>query len=241
MHGHGYATLAVAEALGMYGVSKQTGTQAFLQASEAVREAIRLLENTQSRDGGWYYEPEPGSGHENSITITVLQAMRSARTAGVEVSTETIERALDYVLKTQNRDGSFSYALRDPRTSPALTAAAIATLHAFGKYEETRVQEAIDRGMLYLQRYDFDVDAQWYWYNAFYTAQALWFDKSRRRFDDWYRSESEKIVRLQDRGSGAWSDIGPSSRFENYGNAYATAFACLILQIPYEYLPILQR
>lgn len=240
MHGHGYATLAAAEAMGMYGVSAQSGTATFKHLREAVKAAIALLENTQSREGGWYYEPEPGSGHEGSITITALQAMRSARTAGVHVNVDVIQRALEYVLLSQNKDGSFSYALRDRRTSAALTAAAVATLHAFGIHEE-RVRNAIRNGMDYLRRYEYEIDDQWYWYNAFYTAQALWFDDDPRLFESEFRRLRENILARQDPSTGAWADVLPTSNFPDYGSAYATAFACLILQMPYGYLPILQR
>lgn len=240
MHGHGYATLAAAEAMGMYGISRQSGTETFKRLEEAVRSSVALLENTQSREGGWYYEPEPGSGHEGSITITALQAMRSARTAGVHVNVDVIRRALDYVLLSQNKDGSFSYALRDRRTSAALTAAAVATLHAFGIHED-RVQTAIKNGMDYLRRYDYEIDEQWYWYNAFYTAQALWFDLDPRLFESEFRRLRENILSRQDPATGAWADVLPTSNFPDYGSAYATAFACLILQMPYGYLPIMQR
>jgi len=241
MHGHGYATLAAAEALGMYGVSRQTGTAGTERLREAVEGAVALVENTQSREGGWYYEPEPGSGHEGSITITILQALRSARTAGIEVNRQAIDRALDYVIKSQNPDGSFSYALRDRRTSAALTAAAVATLHAFGLYDNHKVEQAIKNGMDYLERHQFEVDEQWFFYNAFYTAQALWFDPTTQRFDDWYREMRADLLASQDSVSGAWADVRPTANFPDYGRAYATAFACLILQMPYGYLPILQR
>ena len=105
-----------------------------------------------------------------------LQALRSARGAGIDVNVDVVERALEYVRLSQNGDGSFSYALRDRRSSPGLTAAAVATLHAFGKYGQQDVEDSIQRGMDYLARYDYQVEEQLYWYNAFYMAQALWFD-----------------------------------------------------------------
>ena len=51
-------------------------------------------------------------------------------------------------------------------------------------------------------------------------------------WDDWHRKVWSDMLRLQ-HPSGYWRDL--------VGRNYGTAMACVILQIPFEYLPIFER
>jgi hypothetical protein len=52
---------------------------------------------------------------------------------------------------------------------------------------------------------------------------------------DWYPAVRDQLIRHGDRmTSGCWVD-------HRFSNDYATAMACIILQIPNNYLPILQK
>ena len=50
---------------------------------------------------------------------------------------------------------------------------------------------------------------------------------------EWYFPKVRDDLIESQQGNGAWSD--------NVGEAFATAMACVILEIPYNYLPIFQR
>src|SRR5207302_2056286 len=83
MHGHGYATLALATACGNLGPRRADAIRAEIDAglpprdlpfSDKVRwaleKAVRLTESAQDPDqGGWMYDPYP-NGHEGSMTVT---------------------------------------------------------------------------------------------------------------------------------------------------------------------------
>ena len=67
-----------------------------------------------------------------------------------------------------------------------------------------------------------------------YAAQAYYVYRDQRLWQEWHR----KIVRdLENRQSMI------SGHFEGgqYGRVYATAMSCLVLQIPFQYLPIFQK
>jgi hypothetical protein len=52
---------------------------------------------------------------------------------------------------------------------------------------------------------------------------------------DWFPAiRDELLVRNRFRNDGSWSD-------STVGSDYATAMACIILQIPNNYLPIMQK
>src|SRR5207249_2020214 len=99
MYGHGFATLFLGEVYGM------TGDE---QVKEKLQRAVRLIEQTQNREGGWRYQPVP---YDADISVTICQVMglRAARDAGIKVDKATIDKAIEYVKACRNADGGFSY------------------------------------------------------------------------------------------------------------------------------------
>jgi hypothetical protein len=56
-----------------------------------------------------------------------------------------------------------------------------------------------------------------------------------RHWADWFPAIRDELLgRLRGVQGGVWND-------GQHGAAYATAMACIILQLPNNYLPILQR
>ena len=226
-HGHGYATLVLAEAYGMSSGSERIRT--------ALMAAVERIEESQGAEGGWFYQPRPTSDHEGSVTICLVQALRAARDAGVQVDSEVIRRAEDYVRRLQQENGLFSYTLGDPtRTSVALTAAGISTLNATGRYDDRVIQDGIDAIWAGLSlRAERGKPADFPEYERLYVAQAFWQLSDTSHFTRWFGDERERVLRTQG-ADGSWK----GSRF---GSAYMTAVNCLILSLPDAVLPIFQR
>jgi len=236
-HGHGFATLALAEA---FAVSMETTRGARMR--EALDLAVGCIERSQGLEGGWYYEPVRGIFHEGSVTITLVQALRSAKGAGIRVDGEVIAKAVDYVQRSQREDGAFRYAIGKDQVSVALTAAAISTLNATGTYHGPAIAQGYD----YIQRElraleepqkkpdPFDIARMEHrYYERLYLAQALWQHADRSVFLEWAREERKKVLREQ-RRDGSWGD-------SPYGDSYATAVNVLFLALPDQLLPIFQR
>ncbi|MBL8863752.1 MAG: hypothetical protein JNK02_17315 [Planctomycetes bacterium] len=233
MHGHGFATLALAQA-----ATASPHTPRGARLREALVLSVRCIEHSQGVEGGWDYEPRKGLAHENSITITAVQALRAAKEAGVEVERAVITRAVDYVSRTQKPDGSFRYALGDPLATVALTAAAIATFQMTGTYEGRAVSEGYDflarrlalREAGPVGEGDAVICPH---YERFYLAQAMWQHLDATRWEAWWQSEAPRVLGAQ-RADGSWSDA-------RFGDVYATAMNCLVLAVPEGLLPIFQR
>ena len=231
MHGQGYALLALTQAYGMAGMKKEEQEA----GRQAIVRAIDLIERTQGTVGGWYYDPETSEMHEGSITVCMVQALRSARDAGFAVDGEVIRRAEGYLARSQDEEtGRFHYAINDPKTSWALTAAALSTLNALGTYDG----ESVELGVQALRTSDpfLGVGEREFFedYGALYAAQAYWHYRDPRVFREWWAAfvtSSEKRQGVDD------------GRFSNgrYGDVYATAIVSLTLQVPLGYLPIFQR
>lgn len=227
MHGHGYATLALAEVYGM--------AQPSQRLERALLAAVRLIERSQGSEGGWEYEPRAIANHEGSVTICLVQALRAARNAGVRVDADVIEQAEDYVVRLQKPDGTFRYTLQSEDSSVALTAAAVSTLNMAGRYDDAVVKSAIDAvwSGLALAAEDPQHRSRFPFYERLHLAQAFWQLTDDTHFERWFAEERARVLRQQ-RKDGSWEN-------RRFGDCYATAVNCLVLAIPEGVLPIFQR
>lgn len=246
MHGHGLAVLAFTQA---YTLSPRAPRGKRLAA--AIELGVARIQAAQGRDGGWYYEPKPYELTEGSVTVCLLWALRGARNAGFEVDITVIDRALAYVETLQEESGGFIYAPHEPKSSIALTAACLSTMHALGIYEGTQV----DDGYGYLWRELANRGrgqgpggggggSAFPYYERWYLAQAYWQHRDERIFRDWATHEWPRIIREQ-RPDGSWADAryeAGGKRIEGrYGAPYATAVNLLVLSVPEGLLPAFQR
>ncbi len=232
MHGHGFATLALTQA---YCMSPKTARGE--RTARVLRAAVDRIEKSQGLEGGWYYEPQVEILHENSVTICLVQALRGAFNAGVQVDSKVIARAVEYVRKCQNPDGSFRYGL-DPKekSTVGLTAASVATLDAMGQYQSQEVERAVQflwRALEERAESKQVSDAQFPYYERLYVAEALWQHKDARLFQRWAATEVASLLAAQ-ASDGSWSDT-------QFGPCYATATNCIVLALPLAQLPIFQR
>lgn len=232
MHGHGFATLAMAEA---YAISPRSALGRRL--ARALELAVAAIERSQGTEGGWYYFPERGLQHEGSVTITLVQALRAARNAGVRVDPGVIERAVRYVERLQDEEGAFRYALGRDETSIALTAAGISTLNAAGVYRGREVLSGYDWLLRGLEARRADglapSDRDFPCYERLYVAQALFQHPDERLFERWFAEERRHLLETRE-ADGSWTH-------SVYGPAYATAVNALVLALPDGLLPIFQR
>jgi len=249
MHGQGYASLALATALG---AADQQRAQ---EMRAALVKAVRCMESSQTATGGYGYDPTPTSNHEGSVTVCVAQALRAARDCGLLVSEKTVKSGLSYLHRSQNRsiapdgsdapgDGGFRYSESHKNHSYALTAAAISSFFLFGKYKDD-ADRTIERGLKYMLRQleRGEADGDWYYYGHFYGAWAFWQKdggdwSATSWWGRWARRVIPELIELKQQSDGSWNDSG--GRYY-YGPVLATAFAVLTLAIPDEALPIFQR
>ncbi len=221
MYGHGFATLYLAE---VYGMTDRDDLR------EALARAVNIIVKSQNSEGGWRYQPQPLDA-DLSVTICQIMALRAARNAGIEVPNETVDACIEYVRKCQNPDGGFSYMLNQRSSMFPRSAAGVVALYSAGIYEGPE----IERGLGYLDRFQprpGQVSNQsHYYYGQYYGAQAMW-HAGGNRWQTWYTGIRDSLLATQGAG-GAWSDgVAPE---------YATAMACIILQLPNNVLPIFQR
>jgi hypothetical protein len=222
MYGHGFATLFLAEAYGMSLHSDQND-----KLGDKLRAAVRLIITTQNDQGGWRYQPVK-SDADLSITICQIMALRAARDAGLHVPNETRARCIDYVKKSHTPDGGFAYTLGGGRGgSFALAAAGIVALNSAGIYDGKEVESAL--AYCWRQKPTGTINGGYFFYSHYYAAQAMW-HAGGTYWSGWYPAIRDVLVRNQG-GGGLWMDPGA-------GEELGTAMGLIILQLPYNYVPV---
>lgn len=258
IHGHGFTLSFLSQAYGH--------TRRDRDVRRALERGVQCLEEGQTKEGGWGYVPSDLTWDENSTTVCCLQGLRDSQNAGIAVKKTVMQAAMGYLEKMSERktfrdsEGkvrnayTFKYSLDTPASdhSYALTAACCSCLNHLGVYsaaaswDSRKLGEILDGGMVWLryriedfiQRYRTGgggLDSYHFYYANFYAAQACWQYADVTYFETYFPLLRDVV--LADRrtsGTRGW-------RHNSYGPAYGTAFALLILQVPYQYLPAFQR
>lgn len=228
MYGHGFGTLFLCE---LYGMVPNSTLQ--LKLKNTIERAVNLIIQCQNSEGGWRYEPVKQQA-DSSATICQIMALRSARNAGFYVPGEVAKQCEDYVRSCQTLDGGFSYFSGQGPSAFPRSAAGLVALYCAGVYSG----KEIDRALKYLIKFKPTQDsrismANHYFYGHYYAAQAMW-TAGPAYWNEWYPAISRELLMLRRTSAGAWID-------PTICNHYATAMACIILQLPNNYLPILQK
>lgn len=245
MYSHAFATLFLAEVYGMTGRA---------DVRSSLQKAVNMIVDSQNHEGGWRYKP---FARESDMSITVCQVMglRAARNVGITVPSRTIMNAENYVRQSAVHDGgprrrsyspawleeggAFRYQLGShSRATFPLTAAGVTTLYAAGIYDDDLIRRAFDymdaQLATFNDHYGSGFGGHYFFYYGHYYAVQAYYIAGGRAFDSYFRSMSRTLLDMQ-QADGSWPcRTGP-------GEAFSTAVATLILQIPFQYLPIFQR
>lgn len=233
MYGHAFATLFLAQVHGMASDPR---------LESALERATQWIVDCQNAQGGWRYNPFTTEA-DLSVTVCQLQALRAARNIGIHVPRSTIDRAIAYVMRARTPAGParglFYYKTKGRRARIknrryAINAAALTSLLSAGVHDHevfAPVLGFLDREYAFVSSHY--GSHYYFWYGNYYASQA-WFHAGDTWFVPFHRRIVADLLARQEE-DGRWrNDVGP-------GDVLATAVACLILQIPYQYLPIFQR
>lgn len=233
MYSHAFATSFLAEVHGMAGTSS---------GKLVLERAVNLIVDSQNQHGGWRYNPFDRET-DLSVTVCQVQALRAARNIGIRVPAETIDRAVDYVAKSRvpagRHAGLFYYKIHgrgayDKPSEFAINAAALTALTSAGVHDED-LAEPVLRFLFddYPAVAGYHGDHYFFWYGNYYAAQAF-YQHGGPALRAYYSRLAADLLAGQ-RQDGSWENrTGP-------GHDWSTAVACILLQMPRQYLPIFQR
>lgn len=222
MYGHGFATLFLSE---MYGMSKEPETEEKVGAK--LRQAVQLTCRCQNNAGGWRYQPVKDDA-DLSITISQIMGLRAARDAGIQVPDEVRTKCIEYVKKSQNADGGFRYQHTGGNSTFPLTGAGIVSLYSAGIYDGESIEKALTWLMKYMPGRSAG-NTGYFFYGQYYAVQAMW-HAGGEYWTKWYPAIRDVLLSRQ-AADGSWPDNEVCPEF-------GTAMACIILQMPNNFLPV---
>jgi hypothetical protein len=202
---------------------------------KAVAVVLKAQRVTGTHRGGWRYRVEHVNGSDISVTGWQLLALRAAKNLGCDVPPESIDRAVEYILRCRDAaTGGFCYYPGGMLTIPC-TGTSILGLEICGK-ERHGTEEARRAGAFLLKH-----PPQWgqshFFYSVYYCSQATF--QLGDNYWSFYRPQLHKVLLRNQSDNGCWYGVdGDSSR---YGANYCTAMGVLALTVEYRYLPIYQR
>lgn len=256
IHGHGYCMFFLSQVYGHSSKDKEIAT--------ALSRGVRCLRGGQTRHGGWGYVPDSTQFDEGSTTVCCLQALRTSAAVGIQVPQEMIANAVGYLdlSKAERnfqigdqaiRGYTFKYSVASAASSNswALAAACVACLNNVGAYSKyarwngKNIGAVLEGGIQWLYHHmdayfanfrgGVGLDSRHFYYANFYACQALWQYTDVSLFAAYYARVRDLLLLARDKSGTRYWTHG------QYGDAYATALALLVLQLPYQYLPAFQR
>ncbi len=232
MHGQGFALTFLSYAIGDACTSKQMEDIGCDTYKNVMRKAIRLAEESQSRNGGWIYDPY-GGGDENSVTVCIVMGLRAAKEAGFRVKEKVIKKGGKYIEDCANPDGSFSYSLGSRGGTVTLTGAGISDLYFYGRHSQfsAKHKQLIDRGIKFIWDNKSQLtNLSFGMYSLFYSTLAMYW-AGDKYWDQWFKFVVD-IIKNHRKDDGT---IG-----HHYG-ILDSGFATLILLIPKKILPLFDK
>jgi hypothetical protein len=236
MYAHNITTLLLLEVSGMVDPERQA------RLDEAIPKAVKIILSAQQVNkeprhrGGWRYATD-SKDSDLSCSGWAVMALRSARLNGAQIPDESINQAVEYLMKNRSTEtGQFGY--QSPAGHPlTLTGAGLLCMELCGYHGEPETYQAGE----YLLRVHEELPRQSHFvYGLYYTAQAsfqlggkYWDTIGSWMYEFWIPHQQE---------DGSWNVSG--SLFDKWKNkpiVYDTAMTILSFTVPYRQLPIYQR
>ncbi|MDX1680485.1 MAG: prenyltransferase/squalene oxidase repeat-containing protein [Akkermansiaceae bacterium] len=218
MYNHAFATTALAEVYGMIPDP---------DIAPALEKAIKLILSAQERNsyGGWRYTPDSRDA-DTTVSGCQIVALFAARNAGLEVPDKAFKKALDYLNKNRNAEGSYGYTSASGG-KPTLTAIGVLCC-AMAKQNDSK---GFENSVNYLKEHLDYRDRNYPYYFEYYMSQAL-FQADEELWEEWNNKNIRYLGTIQ-RADGSFPG--------NHGTSFCTAGALLSLALNYRYLPIYER
>ncbi len=201
---------------------------------DKISKGLQVVLDCQRVDGGWRYQPTTTGNSDISVTTTVLWMLGQARRNGYSVRKTHIDRAIQFLEKCGEADGSFRYRLMGKGKVQPHSGIGVAALYGAGRINHPLLPAARDRIIYEFKRYDEDdlKKRKHLLFGSFFASLAI-YSTGSETWDNWYAKMVKVMAKLQQK---------TGEMYDKEGNKiYTTALAAVILQAPYGYLSIYVR
>jgi len=234
MYHHGICTLMLAEAAGM--TEGPLGDEVRKKLEKAVKIILQAQRAAGNERGGWRYTVQHAGGSDMSVTGWQIMALRACKNLGCDVPAERIDRAVDYIKRSQDQSGGgFRYTPTDGVTVPC-TGTGILALELCGK-DRHHSPEALKAGYFLIKKENLPHANQPHFsYSMYYCSQATF--QLGDNYWGAFKPKMHEVLLAMQKSNGSWPGNNSDAHI---GPQYCTAMAVLALTVEYRYLPIYQR
>src|SRR5262249_32134205 len=231
MYHHGFAMLGLAEAYGAVDDRNLwpdgKGPRSIGQALELAARAA-ITSQKKNPNGAWRYSPDANDA-DTSVSGAVFVGLLAARNAGIEISDESINKAIVFYTSMTSASGEVAYAGGLGGFGESLARSSIATLvYAVARRKDlTQYRAALD----YLKQRLEQTAMSYPEYCRYYEAQAL-FQGDIVAWEKWNKPLIRQLKQMQ-RPDGSIPG--------QFGNDVGTALSLLAVALNYRFLPIYER
>ena len=224
LYSQAQAMIAICE---LYGMTQDPTLR--VAAERSVAYAVR----TQDRLGGWRYQP--GFDSDTSVTGWFMMGLQSARMAGLDVPSETLQRLSEYLDSAATARGARYGYQPGMESTDTMTAEALLCRQYLGWPKNDRRMK-IGINLILARPIDWEDRNVYYWY---YATQVL-HHVGEQQWHEWNRVMRDVLPAHQTKqGSerGSWFPTG--DRWGPHGGRlYVTCMSLFMLEVYYRHLPI---
>jgi hypothetical protein len=203
------------------------------QYRQAAQKAVDYCVKIQAPEGGWRYEP--GIDSDMSVTGWFVMALQSARMAGLEVPSPTLERASKFLDEVARDGGSrYAYRSRDGATLTLTAEGLLCRMYLGWERSDPRLQNGVQYLLQNLPTWD--EQNVYYWYYATQVMHhmedspwRIWNGEMRKMLPE------KQVKRGRERGS--WDPNNDRWGGEG-GRLYTTCLSLYVLEVYYRHLPL---
>lgn len=227
LYAQAQATIAICE---LYGMTKDSWLR------DRAQLALKFAQDAQASLGGWRYEP--GFDSDTSVTGWFVMALKSGRSAGLEVRESVFENVSKYLDSAASFDGAgYGYQPRKA-PSPAMTAEGLLCRQYLGwSRDEVPLRNGIEALLLDAPFTLSDRDV-YYWY---YATQVL-HHYGAEPWQQWNNTMRVDLPNAQvksGREDGSWAP--QQDRWgQNSGRLFTTCLSIYCLEVYYRHMPLYQ-
>jgi len=226
LYTHAICTIAICE---LYGMTSED------RYREPAQRAIDFCVKIQGAEGGWRYFP--GGKSDLSVTGWFVMALQSARMAGLEVPSPTLDNIRGF-LDTVSRESGSQYAYQEASgATRAMTAEGLLSRQYLGwPHTDGRLQRGADFLTEHLPSWENGERNVYYWYYATQVCHHM----EGQHWRTWNNVMREILPRHQvrkGREQGSW-DPGGDRWGGSGGRLFVTCLSTYMLEVYYRHLPI---
>lgn len=227
---HAIGTYALCE---LYTMTKESGKE-IPRLESVLKKSVGIVVDAQTKKGGWPYGFKAEGNEDMSVSGWMIQSLKAAHNTGRNFP--GVERALDlatekYLPSIQDSEGAFKYNPDNAKGKPTLTGAAMLAMQIW----KGKGSPQYNKALAYLVKAYSNPSPGGNFYAPYYNTQAFFMHEGKE-WENYNKAFQPRLLDAQNE-DGSWLSKGVGGQGGADAQLMNTAWAILMLEVYYRYLP----